>query len=265
MLAHGIPPPERQLRSISPMATVSVIGNPGKGQRLHVSGLSDSVHCPEIFPAGFGLPEANTNTALDFTGLSISATPESSGFSDDLLESPQDRSRAATQLLDLSAEVNPRNQHAKSHPYGLDATQVGVDFVLLLERCCLGHTRNVPGSDEPSGHALTIQAPLLAGAPQTLHEHATWEIPAFELDRLFQLSSALNLDGELTPVQAWIRIKEHPLFYNLDPERLRQLCMALLDEAECFGFGTVIDEEVFTFLLNQTCSTLSAATGPIAV
>jgi hypothetical protein len=68
-----------------------------------------------------------------------------------------------------------------------------------------------------------------------LHDHATWEIPAFELDRLFQLSSALNLDGEVTPIQAWIRIKEHPLFHKLDLERFRQLCIALCKEAKCFG------------------------------
>ena len=122
-----------------------------------------------------------------------------------------------------------------------------------LERCCLSHARTPSGSDEPSGHALTVQAPLLMGAPQTLDDRATWEVPASALDRLFELSSALNLDGELTPVQAWIRIQEHPLFHKFDPERLRQLCWALMKETQCFGWVILPSTNFY----NMSCPTLS--------
>jgi hypothetical protein len=131
MLAHGISPPERQLRPISPMATVTVIGDKGKGQRLHVSGLIDSGLCPEVFPAGFEISEDNTKEPLDLTGLSISPIAGSSSVSDSQLEPLQDYFGAPAQPLGLVPEINPLNQNTKSHPAGLDATQVGVDFVLL--------------------------------------------------------------------------------------------------------------------------------------
>lgn len=124
MLAHGITPPERQPQAISPMAIVSVIGSPGHGQRLHVSVPDHSVLCPEIFPIGFGLPGDGETTAFDLSDLSVSPVAGSSGVL-------QNQVAAPTQHLDLVPGIDPRNQDAACHPYGLDATQVGVDFVLL--------------------------------------------------------------------------------------------------------------------------------------
>lgn len=86
-----------------------------------------------------------------------------------------------------------------------------------------------------SGHALTLQAPLLVGTPPVLQNQSTWEVPASEIERLFELAGALNLDGEITPVQAWRLISDHPKFYKLDPAGLQRISEGLVRNIHCFG------------------------------
>ena len=83
---------------------------------------------------------------------------------------------------------------------------------------------------------MTCQAPLLAHAPPVLDTNSKWEIPTIELERLFEFALALNLEGEVTPIQAWGRIKNHPGFSSLSYERLQQLSAVLLEEVQCFGY-----------------------------
>ena len=88
---------------------------------------------------------------------------------------------------------------------------------------------------EPTGHALTMQAALLSHASR-LGSNQHWEIPAVELDRLLNLSFNLDLDGEVTPVQAWNRIRSHPGFRMLTPPALQALGLAIAKEISCFGY-----------------------------
>jgi hypothetical protein len=88
---------------------------------------------------------------------------------------------------------------------------------------------------DANGHALTMQAALLAQAPN-LGQQSSWELPAIELDRLLSLSSALDLSGEVTPVQAWSRIRSHPGFYRLTPWGLQALTQAIAEKIGCFGY-----------------------------
>ncbi|OJJ43663.1 hypothetical protein ASPZODRAFT_909954 [Penicilliopsis zonata CBS 506.65] len=136
------------------------------------------------------------------------------------------------------------------HPHRLHRTQVGVDFVLSLEQHCLEHTRR-GYPYEPSGHAMSMQGILLAGAPETLHEGSEWETSAAELDRLFELSGSLGLEGFITPVQGWNRIKSHPQFHELTPIKLEELKQTLAENMKCFGFGSIIEEDVFDDLLSR--------------
>ncbi|KAK2755132.1 hypothetical protein FQN54_006661 [Arachnomyces sp. PD_36] len=217
MIAHGIPLPEKYQRKNTGTARVSVSGQ-GKKQRLVVQMPSPQHPAPSYQGNGQG----QTSLSPESQGNSLS------GYYSTSPKSPQN-----------------------SHPQGLDSTQSGVDFVLSLEHPCLGHTRPSPGTEDPSGHALTCQAPLLAYAPPVINSSSKWEIPAVELDRLFELALALDLEGEVTPIQAWSRIRNHPDFHTLDSERLRLLSNALLEEVQCFGFGATIDEETFNSLLNH--------------
>ncbi|WEW61668.1 hypothetical protein PRK78_007160 [Emydomyces testavorans] len=236
MLANGIsfpgrtPPPKTQSR---PPTVVRVVGDPGSEQRLEVSvdGVSDT---PRIFLPG----SVQKIAPLEETVSSVPPKVNSHSTSGanycnhtDLASSPQ-------------------------HPLGLDTTQVGVDFVLFLEHHCLQHARTSCAKSPFSGHVLTFQTPLIANGPEILRNNDTWEIPACHLDRLFELAAALDLDGDITPVQAWKRIKQHPSFHKLDAERLRSLSTSLRKEVQCFGFGAVIDEELFDMYLEKTFSSL---------
>ncbi|KAJ5239300.1 hypothetical protein N7468_003919 [Penicillium chermesinum] len=130
--------------------------------------------------------------------------------------------------------------------------QMGVDFVLSLERPCLFHTR-APDTDEPSGHAMSMQGMLLARAPEDLHDQTAWEVPAQQLAKLFELSGSLGLEGYITPVQAWNRINSRLGFPHLPLEKLEALRCAMVPYVKCYGFGALIEEQIFEDLLEEAC------------
>lgn len=192
------------------------------------------------------------------------------------MSSPDSGNTTAPKVTDVNAQPSERNfqneppkGQGTASTTGLDNPQIGIDFVLSLEQPCLGHTRGERGisSEVPSGHALTAQAPLLTSAPPTLTPFSSWQIPAIEIDRLLDLSSQLNLLGEVTPVQAWARLRAHPRFEKLGRDSLEGLKQALMGEVHCYGyvgpprieghtdrchsFGAVMDEGVFEDLLQQ--------------
>jgi len=55
------------------------------------------------------------------------------------------------------------------------------------------------------------------------------------LERLLNFSQNLDLDGEVTPVQAWNYIRRHPAFEDIDIERLRTLTAKLVKAVVCYG------------------------------
>ncbi|KLJ12397.1 hypothetical protein EMPG_12558 [Blastomyces silverae] len=258
MLAHGIAlpgtgiahrRPEDQWLYDNPMATISVIGSPGFGQRLEVS-LSD-VPVERVFPPGFGIPERPPEGKTDLSVIDLAKrgmVPNDGAQPQPSLSPPAGFNGSDRPA---SARLSPQPLPTPSHPYGLDSTQVGVDFVLFMERCCIYHIHQPEDPEEPHGHAMTALAPVLNQAPQSLDDCTTWQIPSCELDRLLELSSALELDGELTPVQMWARIKHHPLFHRLDPEGLRKLSNALVAGVQCFGFGATFEEQFFTKTVDE--------------
>lgn len=80
-----------------------------------------------------------------------------------------------------------------------------------------------------------MQGILLSGAPQDLHDRSVWEVPARQLEKLFELSGCLGLDGYITPVQAWNRI-----ISRLDPSqildpRVEELRSAMIPHVKCYG------------------------------
>ena len=220
---HSIPIPDRAA-GLRYVATVSVRDASDGGQCLHVT-----------------MPEMTnyTHTASDSFTPPFSASME--------MSSPDSGHTAAQQVREISTQPSERSfQNEPPKPQGLaqssslDNPQVGIDFVLSLEQPCLGHTRGKGGisSEVPSGHALTAQAPLLTSAPPTLTPSSSWEIPAVEIDRLLDLSSQLNLLGEVTPVQAWARLRAYPKFEKLSRDNLEALKQALTVEVHCYGYVT---------------------------
>jgi len=105
-----------------------------------------------------------------------------------------------------------------------------------------------------------IQSPILSRCPapisadsktEYIDTSCTWSAPALEVEKLMALSKRLTLDGEITPVEAWRRITQHPGFQFLDKANIESLKEMMLPEIMCYGFGAVIDEEHFESILQQ--------------
>jgi hypothetical protein len=143
-----------------------------------------------------------------------------------------------------TTETIPPISTPMPHPQGLGATQVGVDFVLALEYVCLEHHAVHSVDADGSGHEMMLLSPIMSRSPplmQTtqpgsgLPDGTRWSVPAVELERLLEYSDRLNLDGEITPVEAWQRIRQHPNFSALSREGLEDLRASLLPEVKCYG------------------------------
>lgn len=112
-----------------------------------------------------------------------------------------------------------------------------------LEEPCLSHIHgDSEKSDHPTGHALTVSSQLLSmsplpspsSAPEAVEE-ACKKAPASILERLLALSTSLVIEGELTPVQAWKRIRNQPQFDRLDADGLLTLTKRLSEAVKCHG------------------------------
>lgn len=89
---------------------------------------------------------------------------------------------------------------------------------------------------------MSMQGVLLAGAPSELPDQTSWEVPAQQLDKLFELSGCLGLDGYITPIQAWNRIMREFQVGDRDidvstfpVERLEVLRSAMVPHIKCYG------------------------------
>ncbi|KAK7989041.1 hypothetical protein PG989_009356 [Apiospora arundinis] len=167
-------------------------------------------------------------------------------------------------------------QHSQQHQHGrVDYDQVGVDFVLTLERPCMDHMpylvdRARDGTGEPCGHTLMASCPpepvdkltndIPFGYSHTRSEEGksgqrTWELSKGDLATLLDLSQKLDLDGEITPVMAWGMILAHPRLSEIRPEEFRKLADELKGKVRCYGFGAVMEEFEVRDALNAVLST----------
>ncbi|KAH0840774.1 hypothetical protein AYO21_00575 [Fonsecaea monophora] len=242
----------------SPQATIELLGLPDS-RTQHIR-----AHLPPETESGFVAPQniltssdlshygtlhsGSTSCSSDlFSGLTISDPPTS-------LHAPSIYSQATSSGLPPPPPISTPMQH----PQGLGATQVGVDFVLALEHVCLGHHAAHAAADDGSGHELMLMSPIMwhspARGPSTTvsaQHHSTtapdvttatglpsgtrWSVPAVELEKLLDFSDKLSLDGEITPVEAWQRVRQHPNFGDLTRDGLEALKATLLPEVQCYG------------------------------
>ncbi|KAF2855539.1 hypothetical protein T440DRAFT_513649 [Plenodomus tracheiphilus IPT5] len=141
----------------------------------------------------------------------------------------------------------------------IDATVIGMDFVLTLESPCLSHIdiAHSESNRTSTGHALMASASILHqnhNPPgERLNSETSWQVPGLGLERLLELSESIVLDEcELTPVQAWDYIRRHPQFAELETERLEVLKEKLVRQIKCYGFGGVIDRNVLEDAVFET-------------
>ena len=98
------------------------------------------------------------------------------------------------------------------------------------------HPSNMSSTD-PSNHIHLVSAPLLSSAPRPPQPNTTpsWTANGAIIKELLNLSSSINLEGEITPVEAWHRLHQHPDFWKLDQLRIDSLKNELSSNARCCG------------------------------
>ncbi|KAL7922925.1 hypothetical protein ACQKWADRAFT_290716 [Trichoderma austrokoningii] len=159
-----------------------------------------------------------------------------------------------TATITLSAEPSDR-----THLSDLDATTVGMEFVLTLERPCLGHIHGNPKKpNEPGGHALSATVQLQSALslppidPQDPKPPPYQQAPAAVLDRLLNLAPSVSEDGDVTPIQAWHYIRHQPHFGGFEIQNLNRLAEKLLVSMKCHGFGAAIQPSLFESTVRET-------------
>ena len=112
--------------------------------------------------------------------------------------------------------------------------------------------------------------PLMARSPDPPQFNTTWTTSGAIIKELLNLSSSINLEGEITPVEAWHRLHDHPDFWKLDRNQIERLKRELSTAVRCCGyvrpfpivviqltdtlprFGAVLDENVFWNAVNRS-------------
>lgn len=92
-----------------------------------------------------------------------------------------------------------------------------------------------PESQDPAQHMMMASTPLVARAPSAPQVNQQWTTSGAIIKELLNLSSSINLEGEITPVEAWHRLHKHPDFWRLDHTQIQNLKLELSSAVRCFG------------------------------
>lgn len=86
---------------------------------------------------------------------------------------------------------------------------------------------------------LSSHVYMYASPETVLVPDAHWHIPYAEIEKLVQLSEGMDLQGEITPVQAWQHLKAHMDPRALSGEVLRELKNELGRVVTCYGYTSL--------------------------
>jgi hypothetical protein len=67
-------------------------------------------------------------------------------------------------------------------------------------------------------------------------EMQTWDLSKGDLARLLDLSSKLELDGEITPVMAWKMVTMDPRVARLNQADFDAVATRLMERVRCYGY-----------------------------
>jgi len=253
LTSNGIAVPAHLLLSQtpSPQASITVVNNSDGSQGIRATmpvmeGYQRQVHAPGtmILQGYENQYQQSPSTRYQSATRSASENTSSQGN----LFNLEPSSTASTSASPFPDTLHTDKSKQNFHPSGLDAAQVAVDFVLTLESPCLQHHPDEPSvvGDEPSGHSFMLQSPIMAHVPahllsrtgpgkQRFPSSLTWNVPVQEIEKLLDLSAKLSLEGEITPIEAWQKIRSHPHFALMDMDRLDALKNTLAGEVKCYG------------------------------
>ncbi|KAI4953894.1 hypothetical protein J4E91_002742 [Alternaria rosae] len=172
------------------------------------------------------------------------------------------------QPLTLQQQAQQSGHHQQ---HAMDYDQIGIDFVLTLERPCMDHmqflmVRANEADENISGHALMATAPPdahITNCPEEKYPHQMPDVKMPDLMKLLDLSNRLPLDGEITPIMAWAKILQDECFRDLSKEDIELVKTELLAKVRCYGFGAVLEEfEVSDALMTVLASKYSQGPTP---
>ncbi|KAI9803750.1 MAG: hypothetical protein M1826_004941 [Phylliscum demangeonii] len=123
----------------------------------------------------------------------------------------------------------------------LSAIDVQCDYLADL-RLDPHHHSYRPPAPEPALPAGPDSAALAPPPPPPQPLLYAFELGRDSLQRLLELSSRFQLDGEVTPVMAWRMLLQHPSFPSLTAPDLAAIKALLAARVRCHGFGSVLEE-----------------------
>ncbi|KAL1302528.1 hypothetical protein AAFC00_002914 [Neodothiora populina] len=189
------------------------------------------------------------------------------------------RTQDSTEMQGLTAHPQPGMGSGHVPNNNLNYDQIGIDFVLTLERPCMEHmqylvvrSHNPEGkafnhpmerSDDGAhehmcGHALMASCPPashIMNSPDEPYPHKMPDLKTPDLMRLLDLSSKLPLEGEITPVMAWMMILQSKRVFEMTAQDFELVKVDLAGKVRCYGFGAVLEE----FEVRDALSSLFAA------
>lgn len=134
----------------------------------------------------------------------------------------------------ISNSCSPAHVKTINHA---DTLATAIDFVLALEHPCMSHIPyQDPPSADPANHMMMASTPLMARAPDPPQFNSTWTASGATIKALLNLSSSINLEGEITPVEAWHRLYDHPDFWKLNRDQIENLKRELSTAVQCCGY-----------------------------
>ncbi|KAK3072474.1 hypothetical protein LTR53_006726 [Teratosphaeriaceae sp. CCFEE 6253] len=164
----------------------------------------------------------------------------------------------------------PHRQNLAQLPNNrMDHDQIGIDFVLTLERPCMNHMQYLlvrshnadnlsirhplespddADHEHMSGHALMATAPPHSHIMHRPSEIYPLQMPAElsteGLAKLLDLSNRLPFDhySEITPVMAWTALLRHRRVGELTAMDFASIKAELAPKVRCYGFGAVLEE-----------------------
>lgn len=146
----------------------------------------------------------------------------------------------------------------------VDTIATAIDFVLALEHPCMPHIpyQNPPSAD-PANHMMMASTPLMARSPDPPQFNSTWTASGAIIKELLNLSSSINLEGEITPVEAWHRLHDHPEFWKLNRDQIENLKLELSTAVKCCGYVALLPISYITSTLLLSFPPLASQLQPV--
>nr|POF12897.1 hypothetical protein CFP56_10047 [Quercus suber] len=227
--------------------------------------------------ASHGISYDFGTTPVQFQRENSAYGPSSSGSisgsyvtgSDSTTYSPPPMPKGSMQSPISNYPQRPGRSMAQLPNTGIDHDQIGIDFVLTLERPCMDHmqyllvrSHNVEGQlkhhpmenaddsdhEHMSGHVLMSTAPPQSHIMEKPAENYPFQMPqdvgTEGLSKLLDLSNRLPIDHctEITPVMAWTMVFRHEQLTELTTQDLQKIKDDLSTKVRCYGFGAVVEE-----------------------